>query len=73
MPSTFKTRSQLAAEYGIDRKTLIKKLNQLNIPIDTGALSPITVDIIYNTLGNPHTPLPNMPQKYPKSHTLLSK
>lgn len=56
----FKTRQQLAAEYGIDRKTLMKRIDeaQLRIP-SSKRICPKDVLAIYSALGYP------IPQKSP--------
>jgi hypothetical protein len=49
----FKTRTELAAEYGIDRKTLIRILAREGIVLPKGILSPEWVNTVYETLGFP--------------------
>ena len=49
----FKTRQQIAIEYGIDRKTLKKKLDQIGISLPSGLLSTEWQKRIYETLGYP--------------------
>jgi len=50
---TCKTRSQLASDYGIDRKTLVRKLKYYNIQLPPGILTPDLVDKVYSVLGKP--------------------
>jgi hypothetical protein len=48
-----KTRKQLAAEYGVCRKTLIKLLRKKRIKLDAGLISPKDQMVIYSRLGMP--------------------
>lgn len=60
-----KTRQEVAAEYGIDRKTLNKwfKMADLNIP--NGLIKPCNVFKIYDTFGFPANPYPQVSSKIP--------
>ena len=49
----FKTRTELASEYGIDRKTFIRILEREGIVLPKGILSPEWVNTVYETLGCP--------------------
>lgn len=49
-----KTRSQLAEEYGICRKTLYNWLKKKNIKLTPGQLTPKDQTIIFQSLGNPN-------------------
>ncbi len=51
--SEFKTRQQIADEYGIDRKTFDKKLVIHNIELPPGNISPHNQDTIYERFGPP--------------------
>ena len=53
MPNAFKSRKELAGEYGIDRKTLAKILKQRQIELPPGLLSPEWVERVYDALGHP--------------------
>lgn len=48
-----KTRQELAKEYGVDRKTLVKMLKRRQIELPSGLLTPDWVEKVYETLGNP--------------------
>lgn len=48
-----KTRTQLASEYGIDRKTLYNWIWKSGLPINKGLLSPKSLEIIYKEFGDP--------------------
>jgi hypothetical protein len=50
---TFKTRTELAHEYGIDRKTFIRTLSREGILLPKGIVTSTWVKIIYETLGPP--------------------
>jgi transcriptional antiterminator len=53
----FKTRQQVANEYGISRKTLYRKLKKYGITLASqGLLSPEQQQMIYRHMGNPHRP-----------------
>lgn len=49
----FKTRTEMADEYGVDRKTLMSKLVKANIDLDKGLISPAEQAKIYDILGKP--------------------
>ena len=51
---TFKTRQEIANEYGIDRKTLYRWLKKENIKIPRGLINPKLQSKIYNVLGKPN-------------------
>lgn len=53
-----KTRTELAQEFGIDRKTLYNWLTKLDLPETRGLLSPRCLKIIYKEYGYPK------PKKY---------
>jgi len=48
-----KTRSQIAAEYGIHRNTLCRLLKKKGITLPQGLLYPQDVKRIYEALGHP--------------------
>ena len=50
----FKTRQQIATEYGIDRKTLYRWLKKKEIVIPRGLIKPSNQKIIYEAFGNPN-------------------
>lgn len=50
---TSKTRSQIAAEYGICRKTLYNWLKKEGIQLRQGLITPKELARIYAVLGNP--------------------
>lgn len=52
-PNPTKTRSQIAAEYGIHRNTLCQWLKKLEIELPPGLLFPTDVKRIYEALGHP--------------------
>ncbi len=49
----FKTRQQIAAEYGIDVRTLVSNLRKLNIKLLTGNLPLKKQKQVYEALGYP--------------------
>lgn len=51
--SQAKTRQQIANEYQIDRKTLMRWLENKKINLPSGLISPRNVELIYNTFGWP--------------------
>lgn len=53
-----KTRHELAKEYGVDRKTLVKMLKRRQIELPPGLLTPEWVEKIYETLGRPEKESP---------------
>lgn len=48
-----KTRSEIADEYGITVKTLVRKLNKIGIELPPGYIFPNTLKVIYSSLGVP--------------------
>ena len=50
----FKTRQQIAAEYGVHRKTLYRWLKKENISVPKGLITPRLQLKIYKVLGNPN-------------------
>jgi transposase-like protein len=48
-----KSRSQLAGEYGIHRKTLAAWIRRHQLPITTGNLCAKEQELIYKTFGKP--------------------
>jgi len=49
-----KTRTELAEEYGIDRKTLYSRLKELNLPTNNGnLLMADCLKVIYKKYGYP--------------------
>jgi len=48
-----KTRTELAAEYGIDRKTLYNWILKLDLPMKNGMLSAKCLKMIYKEYGYP--------------------
>ncbi|HMO37829.1 MAG TPA: hypothetical protein PKC76_08640 [Saprospiraceae bacterium] len=48
-----KTKAQMAAEYGVTRKTFVKRLKKAGIIIDGKLVYPAEQDLIYRTLGRP--------------------
>lgn len=54
LPPMFKTRQQIADEYGISRKTLYRKLKRYGVLLPTqGLLTPEQQQTIYALLGDP--------------------
>jgi hypothetical protein len=51
--SLFKTRTMIADEYGIHRKTFERKLKQAGIILPVGNISPKFQKIIYEYFGDP--------------------
>ena len=54
----FKSRQELAKEYGVDRKTFAKRLKRQQIELPGGLLSPDWVEKVYEILGDPKKDLP---------------
>ena len=48
-----KTRKEIAAEYGIDARTLNKWLQRRQVALPSGNLCPSSQQLIYDTLGWP--------------------
>ena len=48
-----KTRTELAMEYGIDRKTLYHWIQKMDLPVKDGILSPKCLKAIYREYGYP--------------------
>ncbi len=63
--SLFKTRQQIAEEYGINRKTLERRLKQASIILPSGNLSPKNQQVIYEYFGVPPS---LMSQNVPNRH-----
>ena len=54
-----KTRSQLAAEYGVSVRTLHRWIDKYNIPVPAyDQLLPAHQDLIHDALGKSATPTP---------------
>lgn len=51
--SKFKTREEIAMEYGIHRRTLYRRLKQVSINFSQKLLSVKEQEIIYSALGIP--------------------
>ncbi len=51
-----KTRSELASEYGVSRKTFYNWLKKENIILPQGTIKPCDVRKIYQTFGSPFPP-----------------
>ena len=51
--SKFKTRIEIADEYGIGRKMLDRKLKQADIKLKPGKVSPYEQGVVYKYLGPP--------------------
>lgn len=49
-----KTRQEIAAEYGINRKTFYQWLKKANIEVSKGILSPSEQVVIYEKFGDPN-------------------
>jgi abortive infection bacteriophage resistance protein len=64
-----KSRSQLAVEYGIHRKTLAAWIKRHRLPITTGNLCAKEQELIYKTFGKPiiESKPPNCKKDAPKS------
>jgi transposase-like protein len=58
-----KTRTEVAMEYGIDRKTLYRWLKKTNILISKGLITPGELEKIYTEFGDPKSP--KKPQNTP--------
>jgi len=50
----FKTREEIANEYGISTKTLRRKLNKAGVAFSKGLLSIKEQNIIYDLFGKPN-------------------
>jgi len=48
-----KTRQQVADEYGVSAKTLLRWIKSRNLSIENGLLTPAEQKIIYGALGLP--------------------
>ncbi len=48
-----KTRKEIAAEYGVDAKTLYRWLKEAGIVLSKGRVTPAEQEIIYQTFGKP--------------------
>jgi len=48
-----KSREQIAWEYGINSRTLVRRLNKLGIRLSPGAVFPKDQKLIYEVLGPP--------------------
>jgi len=48
-----KTRSEIADEYGITIKTLVRRLAKMGIELPPGYIFPNTLKVIYSSLGVP--------------------
>lgn len=61
-----KTRQQLADEYGVCRKTLIKLLRKKRVRLEKGLISPKDQQVIYDRLGIPNSlqKIPIFPKNY---------
>jgi hypothetical protein len=51
-----KSRQEVAEEYGICIKTLIKRLESAKIILEPGLIFPNMLEIIYKTFGVPNIP-----------------
>lgn len=51
--SQVKTRQEMAAEYGVSRKTFYRWLKKKSINLENGLVSPKDQESIYTTFGNP--------------------
>lgn len=51
--SNYKTRKQIASEYGITRKTLYNWLKKEEIKLEHTLISPEEQEMIYEIFGNP--------------------
>ncbi len=51
-----KTKSQMAAEYGVSRKTFVKMLKTAGIDIKGYLIFPAQQELIYQKLGRPSSP-----------------
>ena len=49
----FKSRKEIANEYGVDRKTLYRWIKKANIELPKRYLSPKEQEFLYNKLGYP--------------------
>ena len=62
----FKTRQQIADEFGINRKTLERMLKRADIVLPSGNVSPKNQQVIYDHFGTPpllvSQPVPNHPK-----------
>lgn len=54
----YKTRKEVANEYGISTKTLIRILNKEKIELPRGNISPKNLRVIYEHLGYPNRDCP---------------
>lgn len=55
----YKSRDEMAQEYGLHRTTFNRKLKDAGIVLPSGLISPKHQEIIYNSLGMPD----NLPLK----------
>ena len=61
----FKTRQQIADEFGINRKTLERMLKRAEIILPSGNISPKNQQGIYGYFGTPHRWCLNLSQITP--------
>lgn len=54
MPIKAKTRSQIAAEYGVTRRTFYTWLKKAQLNFDRNLLIPKEIELIYKEFGNPN-------------------
>ena len=52
-----KTRSELAQEYGVCRRTFYALLKKRSIQLPKGLITPLEQEMIYTKLGRPFAPL----------------
>ncbi len=50
---TSKTRSEIATEYGVSRRTFYNWLKRENISLDRSILTPKEILMVYKTFGRP--------------------
>jgi len=56
MKKHFKSRQEIANEYGVSTKTLSRWLKKYNLEIGTGLLTPQEQALIYTAFGLPKEP-----------------
>ncbi|MBN3584350.1 hypothetical protein JYB64_18290 [Algoriphagus aestuarii] len=53
MKNHVKTRQQMAEEYGVSVRTLARWINEKNLELGKGLLTPIDQELIYKAFGSP--------------------
>lgn len=64
-----KTRQEMAAEYGVDRKTFYGMLKKVGVCIPPGLVSPKYQELIYRHFGKPNSVIEREMPEYEKTAT----